>query len=124
MGTEKKADRRMPFWEICKGSFAKSVQAAFEQAQLDAKAFNAPVKIVPTIIVMPPDAQNPEYGGIGYKLSVVNPPLKSAMHTTMLTMEGLIVDDATDAASLLQLDMFAAAADNQVPFEQQGGAGE
>lgn len=95
--------KRMLFHEISKGTFAEQMQALFEEAQLKATKYGAPVKIIGTIIVAPPDDED-NYGQIQHSVKMKLPEMKSRVFHTEYE-NGLIVNDGTDVNELLQIPM-------------------
>lgn len=104
--------RRMAFYEIGRGQFAQQMQNEFEQAQIVAQERNLPVKVMASIVIMPPDENDKRFGHIGYAIKSSYPVIKGAVYTTELK-DGTIVADAENVAELLQvkLDLF----DDQQP---------
>ena len=101
---QKANKRRMAFYEIGRGSFAQQMQAEFEQAQIVAAERNLPVKLSATILISPPDAKDPRFGLVGYKIKASYPDIKSAVYTTEIK-DGAIVADADDVAGLIQMSL-------------------
>jgi hypothetical protein len=116
----KSKSRRMAFYEIGRGMFAQQMQAEFEQAQIVATERNLPVKVTATILISPPDAKDPRFGLVGYKIKAAYPEIKSAVYTTELK-DGSIIADADDVAGLIQtkLELFPNEVDSskRIPFD-------
>lgn len=94
--------KRMLFHEISKGIFAEQMQALFEEAQVKATKSNAPVKIIGTITIAPPDGD--EFGQIQHSVKMKLPEIKSRVFHTEYE-NGLIVNDGTNIEELLQIPM-------------------
>lgn len=111
--------RKLAFYEIGKGTFAAEMQGLFEQAQVDAQEIGAPVKIVSTIIIHPPEKSDSRYGKIQYKSRCVVPEKVSMEYTTELA-NGVIVNDGKSVEDILQLKLDLpepVKEDNRIPFE-------
>lgn len=110
--------RRMAFYEIGRGEFARAMQREFENAQSVAIDRNLPVKITANILIAPPDKDDENYGKIGFRVKTSYPEIKSGAYTTVL-QDGQIMSDAPDVAALLQTDLFGD--DKQLEFKPQAG---
>ncbi len=94
---------KMRFYEIGKGSFARKMQAFFEEAQYKALENNVTVKLVSTITVGPPSSDDMNFGNLMFevKLKWDKPVVTSRVYSTELK-EGMIISDGIDVADLLQ----------------------
>lgn len=96
--------RKMAFWEIAKGTFAKELQGDFEKAQEIANRRGAVVSVTGTITIYPEHKQTPGYGGVEFQTSIKQPPKKSMRHVTKL--KGFhMIKDGFDADEINQLDL-------------------
>lgn len=93
--------RKLAFYEIAGGNFAREMQEGFESAQRIAIERGGKVKLTAVIEIGPPDAVNPRFGSIGYQLKLATPPLKSPLFTTELK-DGAIISDGENVADAIQ----------------------
>lgn len=84
--------RKMAFWEIAKGTFAKEFQSDFEKAQEIANRRGTVVSITGTITIYPEKKDTPGYGGVEFQTSIKQPPKKSMRHVTKLKGFHMIKD--------------------------------
>lgn len=95
------AERKLAFFEIAKGNFAREMQDEFESAQRIAADRQGKVRIVAQIDIVPPSEDNPRFGEILYQIQVKTPPLKSPPYITEHRC-GVIVSDGENVAEAIQ----------------------
>jgi hypothetical protein len=88
-------DKKMPFYGICRGEFAKEVQNLFEEAQVECYNRRGTVKVTATIVLYAPNADDDHFGGIPFETKMTLPPNKSPKYTTRLR-DGVVISDGKD----------------------------
>ena len=98
----KDVKQKMAFYEINDGALAVQMQAAFEDAQKQAREHNEPAKINLELVIAPPDKTG-KYGALQYRIKKTVPGYKSMNLTTQLSPStGLILNDGTSIADVMQ----------------------
>jgi len=96
--------RKMAFWEIAKGTFAKEFQGDFEKAQEIATRRGCIVNIMATVTIYPEHKDTPGYGAVEFQTAVKEPPKKSMRHVTELK-NGKMIKDGLTLDDIHQLDL-------------------
>lgn len=96
--------KKLAFWELDSGRLGLKMQSEFEQAQITARDRGVPVKVNLQIVCMPPDVEDPRFGGIVYKISSKEPNKESKVITTEL-QDGIIINEGEDVGSILQTSL-------------------
>jgi len=96
--------RKMAFWEIAKGSFAREFQGDFEKAQEIANRRGLPVTVSASINIFPERKEMPGYGSVEFQTNIKQPPKKSMRHVTQLK-DGKMIKDGLSLDEVNQLDL-------------------
>lgn len=118
-------ERKMAFWEICKGNFAKDIQREFEKAQRVSVDRGVKTSLKVSISFTPPKPDEERFGGIVYEVDVKTPARKSREYITEIS-DGAIIADGDSELDVLQekLDLDIPKPNNAVDFpsrQQESG---
>jgi hypothetical protein len=92
---------KMAFYNIQDGNLAVQMQQAFEEAQEQSKLHNEPTKVKLEIAIAPPDKSG-RFGQVQFKIAKSFPTYKSIPMTTQLNKSGVIINDGTSIADVMQ----------------------
>lgn len=115
-------DRKLGFWQIAKGRFAKEVQPNFEKAQKLAIERGLPVTLKMEITVLPPTKQDPTIARLTFKHSMAEPSVKSKIYDHVLRSD-VVVCDAEDAEDFEQTDLLRLPSHSKPSLAVAGGKG-
>ena len=110
----------MAFFEICQGSFAKNIQALFEEAQEVAHRRGKECTVTAQIKIKPPTKDGEGFGNISFSANI-SQPKRQSMEFPVKFDDGRIISEGESIESMLQLDLFA---ENTVGFPKEGVYGE
>jgi len=97
-------ERKMAFWEVAQGSFAKEFQGDFEKAQTIAKQRGVVVQVAAMITIYPEKKDTPNFGGVEFQTHIKQPPKKSMRYPTKIK-QGLMVKDGHSIDEINQLNL-------------------
>jgi hypothetical protein len=106
--------RKMGFWEIGKKTkrpILSTLQALFEQAQIEAFERGVKTSVSLTINIKPPDKDDNKWGKISFTTSLNVPKEKSREFTTEL-VGGVAIDCGDSQSELLQYSLEFPGLDN------------
>jgi hypothetical protein len=115
--------RKMGFWEIGKKSkrpLLGTLQALFEQAQIEAFERGVKTSVALVINIRPPDKDDNKWGKISFTTSLNVPKEKSREFTTEL-VDGIAIDCGDSQSEILQysLEFPGLSHDNVQPFPKR-----
>jgi hypothetical protein len=98
--------RKLAFWELDRGKFAREVQARFEKAQQVSFEDEVPSTITIKIKVQPPDQNDLQFSTLDYSVTLAHGSKSvSKSQSIELDIHGNIIADGRDPAEILQIPL-------------------
>jgi len=98
-------NRKLAFFEIGHGRFAKDVQEDFEKAQKLSVKHGVPVKIKVEVTINPPAPNDENYSTVSYSHQLVNPKNKSKVHSVVVMGDTIISNSQLPPEQMDLLDL-------------------